>query len=235
MSGRLLLSILLASLALAASNAGAVQILPTPHASENDLTDILAATGYSHAGSFAELNANQSSADTFSPLGGFSGVKLIIEDAGYRDSNELGIYSLFDNTLTAVLFDGTDSAPDWASLVFGATGLDSVNGSAVATDFGSEFGFYLKNEQEAFTWYSQTERNSDGYEHFVAFEENGKMWGGFEDLSGGGDEDFNDLVFKMRGVAGRGAPAMPEPTAALLFGAGLVVVAHSNRRTRKQS
>jgi hypothetical protein len=209
-----------------------VQILPTPHGSEQDLTDILTNDGYSLAGSFAELNANQSSADTFSPLGSSAGVTLVIEDAGYRDLNELGIYSVLDNSLTAMLFSGSDSAPDSTSLYFGASGLESVNGTAVAAGFGSEFGFYLKNDDKGFIWFSETGLNSDGYEHFVAFEGDGMLWGGFEDLKGGGDEDFNDLVFKMRGVVGSGAPAMPEPTAALLFGAGLAVVARSNRRTR---
>ncbi|MBW2401020.1 MAG: DUF4114 domain-containing protein [Deltaproteobacteria bacterium] len=94
---------------------------------------------------------------------------------------------------------------------------------------GSEFGFYLKNDPKGFTWYSQTANNGDGYEHFAAFEENGELWAGFEDLRGGGDEDFNDLVFHMTSVAG---VPVPEPSGPLAFAAGLLLVSRATRRRR---
>ena len=219
---------LLAALALSASAAGAVTIQPTPWSSEHDLDDILASDGYSHAGSLAELNANQSVAETFGPLGASHDITLLIEDAGYRNHNELGIYSVLDNSRKAKLFSGSDSAPSTASMVFGVGGLQMVNGVAIAPGFGTEFGFYLANDDKGFVWYSETGKNADGFKHFVAFEEGDELWGGFEDLRGGGDEDFNDLVFNMKGV---GSMALvPEPSAALVFGVGLLLTSGVCRR-----
>jgi hypothetical protein len=212
-----------------ASVASAVSILPTPHASETDLSDILTDSGYSQASSMAEVNATQTGAESFFAISTSTNVTLLIEDAGYRDNNELGIYSLSDNSLTAVIFNGAADAPAFASLQFGAGGLEYVNGVSVAPTFGSEFGFYLQNADEGFTWYSETGLNDDGDQHFVGFEENNTIWAGFEDLRGGGDQDFNDLVFKMTDVTGKGVNPIPEPSAALLFSIGLIVVAQTTR------
>jgi hypothetical protein len=107
-----------------------------------------------------------------------------------------------------------------------------VNGVSIASTFASEFGFYLYNADQGFTWYSETGLNSDGYQHFVAFEENNTIWAGFEDLRGGGDQDFNDLAFKMTGVTGDSASPVPEPSAALVFSIGLIAAARSARKRR---
>jgi len=228
----LFIFIALAALVCFAPSAFAVTIYPTPHASETSLDDILAADGYSHAGSIAELNAYQSLAEIFTPRVASSNVTLLIEDAGYRNENELGIYSASDPTRMATLFNGIDSAPSTATIVFGAGGLESINGTAVAAGFGADFGFYLKNAHENFVWYSQVGLNVDGYDHFVAFEEDGVLWGAFEDLAGGGDMDFNDLAFRMQGVAS--AP-VPEPSAALIFSAGLLVASQAIRRRPEEA
>jgi len=219
--------VFIAMVAGGSTAARAGTILATPHASEHDLSEILAANGYGHASSMAELNANQSLAEIFAPLGIASEVTLLIEDAGYRNSNQLGIYSIGDPSLQVTLFSGSDSAPNTASLVFGVGGLLSVNGSAVSPAFGSEFGFFLENDSQGFTWYSQTGMNSDGYDHFAAFMEGGELWAGFEDLRGGGDEDFNDLVFRMTGVA---SVPVPEPSGPLAFAAGLLLVSRAARK-----
>jgi hypothetical protein len=50
-----------------------------------------------------------------------------------------------------------------------------------------------------------------------------------EDLRGGGDEDFNDLVFHMTIVAG---VPVPEPSGPLAFAAGLLLVSRATRRRR---
>jgi hypothetical protein len=212
---------------LVATSSNAASILATPHASESDLDGILGSAGYSHSASIADLNANQSFAETFVPLGANAEVRLLLEDAGFRNHNELGIYSILDNGRTATLFDASDSAPNLATLVFGATGLEVVNGVAIAAGFGGEFGFYLKNDDEGFVWYSETARNGDGYDHFAVFEEGDSLWAGIEDLPGGGDQDFNDLVIRLDGVA---SGVVPEPTASLVFSAGLLVVSQVVRR-----
>lgn len=223
-------------LMLTASVASAISILPTPHASETDLSDILTDSGYSQASTMVEVNATQTGAETFLPIGTNSNITLLIEDAGYRDHNELGIYSFSDNSLTAVIFIGAvDASALPTTLQFGAGGLEFVNGVSIAPTFGSEFGFYLHNADKGFTWYSETGLNDDGYQHFVGFEENNTIWAGFEDLRGGGDEDFNDLVFKMTAVTGQSASPIPEPSAALVFSIGLIVVAQSARKSAAPS
>ena len=216
---------------LGASGAGAATIFATPSSGEQDLNDILAADGYSHAGSIADLNANQSLSEIFGPLANQNTFTLVIEDAGSRDRNEFGIYSFLDNSLREVIFAGSDSAPASASLVFGAGGIETINGSAVASGFGSEFGFYLRNRKAGFIWFSERFRNADGFDHFVAFEENNVLWGAFEDSADGGDGDFNDHVFSMRGISGSANP-IPEPTAGLLFATGMLVVSQAKRGRR---
>ncbi|MGF1569039.1 MAG: DUF4114 domain-containing protein [Nodosilinea sp.] len=58
-------------------------------------------------------------------------------------------------------------------------------------------------------------QNSDGLQHVVAFQHNEWIILGFEDIVGGGDLDYNDVVFAVRG-AQQGAPeAVPEPSAVL--------------------
>ena len=216
---------------LGASGAGAATIFATPSAGEQDLNDILAADGYSHAGSIADLNANQSLSEIFGSLANQNSFTLVIEEASGRDLNELGIYSFLDNSLREVIFAGSDSALSSASLVFGVGGIETINGSVVASGFGSEFGFYLRNRKRDFIWFSEQSRNTDGFDHFVAFEENNVLWGAFEDTPDGGDGDYNDHVFSMRGISGSANP-IPEPTAGLLFATGMLVVSQARRERR---
>lgn len=55
-------------------------------------------------------------------------------------------------------------------------------------------------------------QNVDGLQHVVAFQHNDWVILGFEDIIGGGDLDYNDVVFAVRGVQ-QGPPAtdVPEP------------------------
>lgn len=71
--------------------------------------------------------------------------------------------------------------------------------------------------------------NPDGLAHAsVDFLSPGVAQVRFEDIYGGGDFDFNDLVFTLSGGV---APApVPEPTTALLLGVGLVSLAAVGRR-----
>jgi hypothetical protein len=69
-------------------------------------------------------------------------------------------------------------------------------------------------------------KNSDGLQHVVAFQQNDWIILGFEDIIGGGDMDYNDVIFAVRGVQ-EGAPEdVPEPSALLgmvLLGMGGVM------------
>jgi len=80
------------------------------------------------------------------------------------------------------------------------------------------------------------ENNPYGLQHVVAYEIGEWIILGFEDILGGGDEDYNDVVFAVRGVQ-EGAPEpadVPEPSALLgllVLGAGVV----STRRLAAQN
>ena len=54
---------------------------------------------------------------------------------------------------------------------------------------------------------------------------------GFEDLLGGGDEDYNDAVFAVRGV---GTTVTPEPLTMTLLATGLAGLSGAGLRRRRQ-
>jgi hypothetical protein len=59
-------------------------------------------------------------------------------------------------------------------------------------------------------------KNVDGKQHVVAFQHNDWVILGFEDIIGGGDLDYNDVVFAVRGVQqGRPPESVPEPSTLL--------------------
>ncbi len=63
---------------------------------------------------------------------------------------------------------------------------------------------------------SDPTKNVDGLQHIVAFQHNEWTILGFEDIIGGGDRDYNDVVFAVRGIQ-QGPPAadVPEPAAVI--------------------
>lgn len=63
---------------------------------------------------------------------------------------------------------------------------------------------------------ADSSQNVDGLQHLVAFQHNDWVILGFEDIIGGGDLDYNDVVFAVRGIQ-QGPPTedVPEPSALL--------------------
>lgn len=111
-------------------------------------------------------------------------------------------------------------------------------GSFSANDSGEIFRFGLK-PSSALLWTSAAADNSDAMDHMVTWRiiasKNLALIGAYviawEDLPGGGDGDFNDLIMLIKGdtslapdlpqVTGAAAP-VPVPAALWLFGSGLL-------------
>ena len=90
------------------------------------------------------------------------------------------------------------------------------------------FGIYVQNTGETF-YIGSGSRNSDGLVHAkILALGNGRYQLGFEDLKGGGDLDFNDVIFEVQG-----AVVNPEPVTMVLLGSGLFGLGAAARRRRK--
>lgn len=184
-----------------------------------------------------------------------SSFSLIVELAGYADSNKFGLYDLLNPGTTIELFSGNRDAGDRALVAFFDTGsvysftLDSSMGMTAMnnTSFGSkEFGFYL--DTPAGTWYSQEKLNSDGADHMVAYRGNDSdllllpgaqpgLWAsneyilGWEDLpvtADNYDYDFQDFVVMVESVVG-----VPEPAILGLLGITLLSFGIASGHRRK--
>jgi len=159
----------------------------------------------------------------FSPVGDTNVTALVIEYAGYAGDNQLGLYNL--DGLEIILFDGSAGAGALGEILF--VGDTLKIGSAEYAGFGDTFGLFLRNDVEDFIWYSQDILNPGGDAHFLGFEQGDSLYFGFEDVDLGCG-DYNDLVVKMTWTK-PGSP-VPEPTAALVFGLGALVVGVTTRR-----
>jgi hypothetical protein len=166
--------------------------------------------------------------------------------AGFAPNNLFGIYNPLNTNEKLELFPGPasgvyngDFADSSVNILF-----DLVNGTAknlttnVVSNVGSQFGFYL--DSSYYTggglFYSQTDLNTDGVDHFKIY--NTLLGTGFlsanvvvaaEDLFGGGDFDYNDMIAGATDVT-----PVPEPGTVMLLGMGLLGMAvYGKRRMNK--
>jgi hypothetical protein len=97
---------------------------------------------------------------------------------------------------------------------------------------GTELIFDLNNQNGGIFFTGPASRNPDNIAHaIVDFQFGpGQTFVGFEDISGGGDRDFNDMQFTLSNV--RGAVPDGGSTTAMLLGIGLGVIEFIRRKLR---
>jgi hypothetical protein len=172
---------------------------------------------------------------------------LIIEVAGWANVNTFGIWDAYDPSKKVELFSGVAAAGSTAKLSILADGSVEMNLTDTGVDFaGNSFGYYLTNGSNQ-TFYSLTSLNDDQFDHMVAFrgtdtdkiqlpDLSAGLWTNneyvlaWEDIYGGGDWDYQDMVLMVESV--QPAP-VPEPATMLLLGSGLVGLA-GYRKLRKR-
>ncbi|OAI47055.1 hypothetical protein AYO44_10280 [Planctomycetaceae bacterium SCGC AG-212-F19] len=147
---------------------------------------------------------------TTTPPNGPVTTTLRLELAGFSGSNILGYY---DSTGDHVLFVGADGAGAVATInAIGAFGLYLISPEGT---FRSDPGLYGAT-------------SDDSFQHFAIFKEldNNKLWFGVEDLKGGGDKDYNDMLVSLECV--------PEPASVLSFVIGGLAVGCYGAYRRRQ-
>lgn len=166
------------------------------------------------------------------------GGQLLVAQDGYVTAQFLGSFAAYHSTLYLVKGDGANLEPsDQDVELFNS---NSERGSEFKFDqkftAGTELIFRLdvRNTNRRF-FSGAADRNADGIAHASAttvIGASGILFTtvGFEDLFGGGDNDFNDFMFSLSNVVD--PPGVPAPSALALIGLGLVGLGYRQRRHR---
>jgi hypothetical protein len=135
-----------------------------------------------------ELGFNMVEADNETFPGGCYEITLYAEFAAYRDENNLSYYELGTDTYT-LIFDGPEGGNEYI--------IPPLTRTFVAS---SEFGLSMVTP-EGHRYYTETDKNPDAPEQHAKVykdpEEPCMFLIGFENLYGGGDRDYNDIVFSL--------------------------------------
>lgn len=85
---------------------------------------------------------------------------MVIEIAGYAPNSAFGIYK-----------SGSTADADKYQVFAGSAASGATNNPILIPIGWSSFGFYIKNTNAGFTWYSDSALNAGGgLDHFVAFQ-----------------------------------------------------------------
>ena len=96
-------------------------------------------------------------------------------------------------------------------------------------DAGTYFGFYLDSNNTGTKLSTLNASNSDGVDHVLIFKTNKGYTVAFEDIVGGGDRDYEDLVVNVKG----GGVTVPEPATIILLATGLLGLAGFRKKKSK--
>lgn len=196
------------------------------------------------AGAIIDVQTQQHTPDERWTVGatGVGAARLLFELAGFANQNAFGIYDVTDIDTRLTIFSGPNNPGSHGALQLADSGSNLfcaglLWGLPACATFGSDrFGFFLATPDG--TFFSETDRNADGFDHMVAFQGGagrgvvgGSAWLAnefilaWEDLRGGGDQDYDDF-----GVIVESITAVPEPGTLALFGFGLLALAGTKRR-----
>jgi len=169
---------------------------------------------------------------------------LFLELAGYAGSNTFGIYGYTQSGSTITIgetlevFNGSASAITSTTLQFDIlAGTVTNSTTSLSAAIGTTFGFYITTA-DGKTYYTHTSLNEDSFDHFKVYDTSDNVASsllgseivlGIEDLFGGGDQDFDDMVVGVTDVA-----PVPEPGTIVLLGAGLLGLGIYGRRRAKK-